>query len=149
LVIQINLHHNYSLLFVIIERTLCIFYVWGRFWMLNGCSFLFWFGFLSFDFSSCVLLVWKFPFLVHYLLLSYDTIVCVPFLSFSHYLPVLCFKKMNRVSLMLFFVDVLILHQILGLPFQVVPKIWSRTCYELIPKKGSWQLKFLVSSTFL
>lgn len=81
------------------------------------------YDFMSYDFSSCVLLLWKFPFLVLYLLLPYDIIVCVPFLSFSRYLPVFCFKKMNRVSLMLFFVDVLILNQILGLPFQAVRKI--------------------------
>lgn len=58
-------------------------------------------------------------------------------------------KKMNRVSLMLFFVDILISHQTPGLPYQLVPKIWSRRCYELTLKNGSQQLKCLVSQILL
>jgi len=58
-------------------------------------------------------------------------------------------KKMNRVSLMLFFVDILILRRILGLLYQVVPKIWSRRCYEMMLKNGYQQLKYSVSLILL
>jgi len=54
-------------------------------------------------------------------------------------------QRMNKVSLMLFFEDILISHLNLGLPYRVVPKILWRKCYELILKSGFQQLKFLVS----
>lgn len=50
---------------------------------------------------------------------------------------------------MLFFVDILISCRILGLPYLVTLKIWSRRCYELTLKKGYQQLKPLVSLTLL
>lgn len=73
----------------------------------------------------------------------------VPFWSFSHFRLLLYVKKMNKVSSMLFFVDILISHLILGLKYRVLLKIWSKRCCELTLKNEFQLLKSLVSFTFL
>lgn len=91
----------------------------------------------------------------------YPNLVCMPslfdtlfvywihFQSFSHFLIILYVKKTSKVSSTPFFVGIWILHQILGLPYRVVLKIWSRRCCELTPKNEFQLLKSLVSLTLL
>ena len=68
--------------------------------------------------------------------LSFLTLGC-----FVFFLP--CFNQRTKMAyLMLFCEAILISHLIPGLQYPIVPKIWSRKCYDKTQRSGLLLLKF-------